>query len=92
MISAWIVVVILPAVEADFAASRAMASAPYTMTLIGFGIGNLVIGRLVDRLGITLVLTGTAVVSAAIYLLAILAPTITVVSLTESACWKIIFS
>ena len=48
----WAVVVILPDVEAEFGASRAAASAPYTLTVVGFAAGNLVIGRLVDRFGL----------------------------------------
>ena len=48
----WGVVVILPAVQAEFAVDRADASIPYTLTMVGFGIGNVLFGRYVDRLGI----------------------------------------
>ena len=48
----WGVVVILPAVQAEFAIDRADASIPYSLTMAGFGIGNVLIGRVVDRLGI----------------------------------------
>ncbi|WP_274424536.1 MFS transporter [Chelativorans sp. YIM 93263] len=50
----WAVVVVLPAVQVDFAVERAQASLPYTMTMVGFGIGNVLIGRYVDRLGVML--------------------------------------
>ena len=50
----WGVVVILPAVQAEFAIDRADASLPYTLTMIGFGLGNVLIGRYVDRLGIVI--------------------------------------
>ena len=48
----YIVPVVLPAVQAEFAVARADASAPYAMLMIGFGIGGLLMGRLADRLGV----------------------------------------
>jgi MFS family permease len=47
----WAVVVVLPAVQAEFGVDRADASLPYTATMIGFALGNVVIGRAVDRVG-----------------------------------------
>ena len=44
--------VVLPGIQADFAVSRSDASLPYTMTMIGFGIGGVVMGRLSDRFGV----------------------------------------
>ncbi|MEX0286890.1 MAG: CynX/NimT family MFS transporter [Paracoccaceae bacterium] len=81
----WAVVVILPHVEVDFGATRAAASMPYTMTMIGFAVGNLLIGRLVDRFGVTLALSGAAVVIGVSYGLAALAPNIFVYSLIHLA-------
>jgi MFS family permease len=51
-ISLWSVVVVLPAVQAEFAVDRAAASLPYTLTMIGFALGGIVMGRLADRIGI----------------------------------------
>ena len=48
----WSVVVVLPAIQAEFGVDRAAASLPYTLTMLGFGVGGIVIGRLVDRFGI----------------------------------------
>ena len=48
----WAYVVALPAVQADFGVARADASMPYTLAMIGFGIGAVAIGQLVDRFGI----------------------------------------
>jgi MFS family permease len=48
----WSVVVVLPAVQADFAASRGAASLAFTLTMAGFGIGGVVAGKLTDRFGI----------------------------------------
>lgn len=50
----WGVIVILPAVQAEFAVDRADASIPYTLTMAGFAAGNVLIGRYVDRLGIVM--------------------------------------
>ena len=47
----WVVVVVLPAFQAEFGVNRADASLPYTATMIGFAIGNVVVGRAVDRYG-----------------------------------------
>ena len=48
----WSYVVALPAVQADFGVTRADASLAYTLNMIGFGLGAVVIGGLVDRFGI----------------------------------------
>ena len=50
----WSVVVVLPAVQSEFGIARADASLPYTMTMIGFGVGGVLMGKLVDRFGIVL--------------------------------------
>jgi MFS family permease len=50
--SMYVVVVVLPAVQAEFGVARADASLPYTLTTIGFGIGGLFMGRLADRFGV----------------------------------------
>ena len=49
----WSVVVVLPSIEAEFNSSRGVATLPYTLTLLGFAIGNYFIGFLVDRFGVT---------------------------------------
>ena len=56
----WSVVVALPAVQAEFDVARADASLPYTLTMIGFGVSGILLGRLSDRFGIMLpVMIGT---------------------------------
>jgi hypothetical protein len=37
--------VVLPAVQAEFGVARADASLPYTLLMIGFGLGGLLMGR-----------------------------------------------
>ena len=48
----YVVPVVLPSVQADFGISRADASLPYTLLMIGFGLGGLLMGRLADRRGV----------------------------------------
>jgi MFS family permease len=79
----WSVVVILPAVQADFGVLRADATLPYTLTMLGFGIGGIAMGRLADRYGIVFpMLIGTASLSAG-YLLSGIAPTLLLFALTH---------
>ena len=48
----WSVVVILPAVQAEFGVQRGVASLPYTLTMAGIAIGGVLMGRLSDRFGV----------------------------------------
>ncbi len=66
----WAVVVVLPAVQAEFGVDRADASLPYTLTMAGFAVGNLMIGRFVDRLGIFRPMVCAAIALAAGFVLA----------------------
>ncbi len=50
--SMYIMAVVLPAVQAEFGVARAGASFPYTLMMIGFGLGGIVMGRLADRRGL----------------------------------------
>src|SRR6056297_978602 len=79
----WAIIVIMPAVQAEFGIDRADASLPYTLTMIGFALGNLLIGRIVDRFGVTVALNGAALAIAAGYVLCTLAPSMAMLSLTH---------
>ncbi len=48
------VTVVLPRIQAEFGIARADASLPYTLTMIGFGLGGILMGRLADRFGVAL--------------------------------------
>jgi MFS family permease len=48
----YVIPVVLPAVQAEFGVARADASMPYSLLMIGFGIGSVLMGRLADRYGI----------------------------------------
>jgi MFS family permease len=49
--------VALAPVQAEFGASRGGASLPYTLTMLGFGFGGIVMGRLADRFGVVVPVT-----------------------------------
>jgi MFS family permease len=46
------VTVVLPRIQQEFAVQRGAASLPYTLTMIGFGVGGVMMGRLADRFGV----------------------------------------
>jgi MFS family permease len=48
----WSVVVVLPAVQSEFAVSRGTVSLAYTLVTLGFGVGQVVTGKISDRYGI----------------------------------------
>ena len=50
-VGTWCVVVALPAVQLEFGSARGAASLPYTLTMIGFGFGGIMLGRWSDRVG-----------------------------------------
>ena len=61
----WSIMVALPAMQADFGVTRADASLPFTMVMIGFAGGGILMGRLADRFGIAVPLSiGTLALSA----------------------------
>ncbi len=48
----YVVSVVLPLVQAEFGVQRAEASLPYTLLMLGFGFGGILMGRLADRFGV----------------------------------------
>jgi MFS family permease len=51
-IGMWSFVVALPSVQSAFGVARGDASLPFTLTMMGFGLGGVVMGRFADRYGI----------------------------------------
>jgi MFS family permease len=51
----YVIAVVLPAVQAEFGVARAEASLPYTLMMVGFGLGGIAMGKLADRFGVMLV-------------------------------------
>jgi len=79
----WAVVIVLPAVQADFGIDRADASLPYTATMLGFAAGNYLLGRVVDRFGIVPPVIGSAFALGAGFFLSALAPDVWLFSLAQ---------
>jgi MFS family permease len=50
--SMYVLSVMLPAVQADFGSSRSDVSLSYTLLMVGFGVGGVMMGRLADRFGV----------------------------------------
>jgi MFS family permease len=48
----YVIPVVLPTVQAEFGVARADASMPYTLMMIGLGVGGMLMGRLADRFGV----------------------------------------
>ncbi len=48
----WSSVVVLPTIQAEFGVDRAGAALPYTLTMVAFACGGVMMGRLADRFGI----------------------------------------
>jgi MFS family permease len=80
----WSVPVALPAVQAEFAAARGDASLPFTLTMIGFALGGVVMGRLSDRLGIIAPIVCGAVALGIGYVAAGFAPTLMLFALAHA--------
>jgi MFS family permease len=81
----WSVVVALPAIQAEFGVDRAAASLPYTLGMIGFAGGGVLMGRLADRSGIALPAALGAVMLSLGYIGSGLSPTLWLVALTQGA-------
>jgi MFS family permease len=72
----WSLAVALPAVQADFGVERAGASLPYALTMIGFMIGGITVGRFADRFGILPPFAGGTILMCLGYILTASAPTL----------------
>ena len=73
----YVMSVALSSVQTEFGVDRAAATLPYTLTMVGFGLGGVVMGRLADRFGVVVpVLMGAACLGAG-FLAAGLAPNLT---------------
>ena len=79
----YVVPVVLPAVQAEFGVARADASLPYTLLMIGFGVGGVLMGKMADRFGIMVPLLIGAVCLGLGFALAALSPNIWVFMLVH---------
>ncbi len=79
----WSVVVVMPAVQADFGTGRGAASLPYTLAMLGFAGGGVLMGRISDRFGIMAPVVGGSLLLGTGYLVAGLSPSIWVFALAH---------
>ena len=70
----WSIVVVMPKVQADFGVARAAASMPYTISMVGFALGAMILGRWTDRVGIVLPLAACAIMLGLGFVVASVAP------------------
>ena len=68
----WSVVVVLPSLENEFGLDRGNASLLYAFTMVGFGLGNFLIGKITDKFGIKIPIIIATILLIASYLLAII--------------------
>ncbi|MBC5783284.1 MFS transporter [Ramlibacter sp. USB13] len=68
------ITVVLPRMQEDFAVARGDASLAYTLTMLGFGVGGIVMGRVADRFGVMVVVMIGAVGLGTGFIAAGLAP------------------
>ncbi|MBV9531777.1 MAG: MFS transporter, partial [Bradyrhizobium sp.] len=72
----WSVIVVLPGVQAEFGASRGAVSLAFTMMMLGFGLGGVIVGKMTDRFGIVVAMGSSIVCLAIAYVLAGLSGTL----------------
>ena len=81
----WSVVVVLPAMQADFGVDRGAASLPYTLTMFGFAGGGVLLGQLADRFGVTLPIVLSTLALGAGYITVGYAPSLWLVAIAHGA-------
>ena len=79
----WAAVLVLPEVQAEFGVDRGDAAIAYSAAMAGFAVGNLWLGRLVDRFGIFPILLGAALLHSASFGLGSLAPNMALFTLLQ---------
>ncbi len=79
----WSVPVALPVVQAEFGVARGGAALPFTLAMVGFAVGGVLLGRLSDRRGVVApLLCGAAALSLG-YVVAGLAGSLTLFALAH---------
>ena len=72
----WSVVIIMPSIQNEFELDRAASTYPYVATMFGYGIGNVIIGRMLDKIGIRKPIIFALVLLISSYLLSVLATSV----------------
>ena len=69
----WSVVIIMPNIQNEFELDRAASTYPYVATMFGYGIGNVIIGRMLDKIGIRKPIIFALILLVSSYLFSVLA-------------------
>ena len=69
----WPVVIIMPNIQNEFGLDRAASTYPYVATMFGYGIGNVIIGRMLDKIGIRKPIIFALILLVSSYLFSVLA-------------------
>lgn len=83
-IGMWASIVVMPAMQVEFGVERAVATFPYTFSMIGFAAGTILMGRALDKWGIAPVLIVSAVFLAVGFGGSALAPEIMLVAILHA--------
>lgn len=79
----WSIIALMPAVQAEFGGGRGAASLPYTLTMVGFALGNLLWGRALDRFGVSPAIAAAAALSGIGFALAASSPSMALLSAAQ---------
>lgn len=79
----WAIIVLLPEIEVEFGLSRGEASLTFVATMLGFALGNVIVGRWVDRYGITLMMIGAGIVLGLGYTVSAISSSVFVLSAAQ---------
>jgi len=79
----WCITVVLADAQKEFGVDRAAISIPYTLMMLGFATGTIVIGRMVDRFSIVWPIVMSGSFLGAGYLIAAYAPNLVIFSLAH---------
>ncbi len=66
----WSVVVVMPVIEKEFNIDRGQASLLYATTMVGFGLGNFLIGKIIDKFGLKFPIIFAIIILVSSYLIA----------------------
>jgi MFS family permease len=74
-IGIWAGIITLPVIQREFGVDRSGGALPYTLTMIGFAIGGVIMGKIADRFGVVVPLIISTLTLSAGFILSAMAPT-----------------
>jgi MFS family permease len=77
------ITVVLPRIQQEFAVDRGSASLPYTLTMVGFALGGVLMGRVADRFGVFVAVAAGALGLGGGFIAAGLAPNLVLFDIAQ---------